>query len=153
MCGIDRGVKVRRKCVFGCVNSMPGGRFMQVFMIFEGFDEFGWILGNVENLYILRFSTTFRSCRNVIALKRCGIYKKSIETCRRPPFRVCGATTPCAAPALPERGVLARVSSSICRARLRFRSTGRGGAKVWQIHKKLPPRKSRHTSGVESIFT
>ena len=45
----------------------------------------------------------------MIAFKRCGIYQKSIETCRRPPFRVCGATTPCAAPALPERGVLARV--------------------------------------------
>ena len=133
---------------------MPGGRFMQVFMIFEGFVEFGWILENDEKKHVFCiFSRSFFSCRNVIALKRCGIYKKSIETCRRPPFRVCGATTPCAAPALPERGVLARVVSSICRARLRFRSTGRGGAKVRQIHTKLSGRRSRHTSGVESIFT
>ena len=46
-CGIDRAVKVRRKCVFGCVHSMPGGRFTGYFMIFGGFAEFGLGLGNV----------------------------------------------------------------------------------------------------------
>ena len=46
--GIDRAVKLRRKCVFGCVNSMPGGRFTHFFMIFGGFGEFGLGIGNVE---------------------------------------------------------------------------------------------------------
>ena len=48
MCRIDRAVNGGRTCAFGCVNSMPGGRFMQVFMIFGGFGEFGLGVGNVE---------------------------------------------------------------------------------------------------------
>ena len=47
-CGIDRAVKVRRKCVFGCVYSMPGGRFTRFCMIFGGFGKFGLGIGNVE---------------------------------------------------------------------------------------------------------
>ena len=27
-CGINRAVKVGRKCVFACVHSMPGGQFV-----------------------------------------------------------------------------------------------------------------------------
>ena len=123
------------------------------FMIFDGFSEFGWILGNVENMYLLTFSGKLGSGRIMIVLKQCGIYKRSIETRRRPPFRVCGATSPLRRPCPTRKGGPCARGPSICRARLRFRSTGRGGAKVEQITAKLTPRKSRHTSGVESIFT
>ena len=57
--GIDRAVKVGRKCVFGCVNSMPGGRFMRLFMIFAGFHQFGWILENVEKTLFLKIFEKF----------------------------------------------------------------------------------------------
>ena len=99
------------------------------FMIFDGFSEFGWILGNVENMYLLTFSGKLGSGRIMIVLKQCGIYKRSIETRRRPPFRVCGATTPCAAPA-PERGVLARVVPQSVAQGSAFGLQG-GGALKW----------------------
>ena len=43
--------------MFGCVNSMPGGRFTRFLMIFGGFYKFGWILGNCEKF---RFFTFFK---------------------------------------------------------------------------------------------
>ena len=89
-----------------------------------------WVWEMLKISHILRFSRIIRSCRNGIAFKRCGKYKKSIETCRRPPFRVCGATTPCAAPALPERGVLARVVPQSVAQGSAFGLQG-GGALKW----------------------
>jgi hypothetical protein len=59
VCGIDRAVQIGRKCVFGCVNSMPRGRFMRLFMIFAGFHQFGWILENVEKTLFLKIFEKF----------------------------------------------------------------------------------------------
>ena len=83
--GIERAVQVRRKCVFGCVNSMPGGRFMQVFMIFGGFGELGWILGNYAIIRVLKIFENVSFVSECDRIKRWGIYQKSIEICRRPP--------------------------------------------------------------------
>ena len=55
-CGIDRAVKVRRKCVFWFVNSMPGGRFTRFFMIFEGFWKFGLGIENIQKPGFFNFS-------------------------------------------------------------------------------------------------
>ena len=40
--------------MFGCVHSMPGGRFTRVFIIFVGFWKFGLGIENVENSVFLK---------------------------------------------------------------------------------------------------
>ena len=67
---IDRAVKVVRKCVFGCVNSMPGARVSRFFMIFGGICEFGWILGNCEKIIVFTFFKFFSFASEYDRVKR-----------------------------------------------------------------------------------
>ena len=153
VCGIDRAVKIGRIWVFGCVNSMPGGRFMRLFIIFAGFHQFGWILENVEQTLFLKIFEKFPFVSEWDCVKKVRGVQEVNRNMPRTPLSGLRRNHPLRRPCPTRKGGPCARGPSICRARLRFRSTGRGGAKVWQIGTKLTARKSRHTSGVESIFT
>ena len=105
----------------------------------------------MKKLHFGLFWRILASGRILITLQGRGIYLLPMKTCRRPPFRVCGATTPCAAPALPERGVLARVVPQSVAQGSAFGLQGGGALKCGRSIKSCP-RENIDIQVVSKVF-